>query len=70
VLGNQGLFGSDLEHTLLSTGEHAVGFNRSNLDLQQPVSEIASCIRTNGQFDILVNAIAYTAVDKGEKIAI
>jgi dTDP-4-dehydrorhamnose reductase len=66
VLGNTGLFGSDLEKSLFDAGEEAVGLSRSNLDLDQSVSDLASNISSHGQFDILVNCVAYTAVDKTE----
>jgi dTDP-4-dehydrorhamnose reductase len=66
VIGNTGLFGSDLQKTLLRLGEEAVGSNRSNLNLSKSPSELAQEISSHGQFDILVNAVAYTAVDKAE----
>jgi dTDP-4-dehydrorhamnose reductase len=66
VMGNNGLFGSDLQKTLPCSEEEAIGFNRSNLDLSKSPSELAHEISKHGQFDILVNAVAYTAVDKAE----
>jgi len=66
VMGNNGLFGSDLQKTLPRSEEEAIGFNRSNLDLSKSASELAHEISKHGQFDILVNAVAYTAVDKAE----
>ena len=66
VIGNTGLFGSDLQKTLLSSGEKATGFNRSHLDLSKSTSELAQEISSVGQFDALANCVAYTAVDKAE----
>jgi dTDP-4-dehydrorhamnose reductase len=60
------MLGSDLEQALLSSGLQAIGFNRSNLDLSQSPSELAHEISSLGQFDVLVNCVAYTAVDKAE----
>jgi dTDP-4-dehydrorhamnose reductase len=66
VIGNTGLFGSDLQKTLLSSGEKATGFNRSNLDLSKSPSELAQEIPSHREFDVLVNCVAYTAVDQAE----
>jgi dTDP-4-dehydrorhamnose reductase len=66
VMGNTGLFGSDLQKTLLSSGQETAGFNRSNLDLQQSITDLASSISSQGPIDVFVNAIAYTAVDEAE----
>ena len=66
VIGNTGMLGSDLEHELLITGHKAFGFNRSNLDLSESPSELAQEIASLGQFNMLVNTVAYTAVDKAE----
>ncbi len=43
-----------------------MGFNRSNIDLSKPPSELSQEISSHGEFDVLVNAVAYTAVDKAE----
>ena len=66
VIGNNGMLGSDLEQELLSAGHKVIGLNRSNLDLASSQSELAHQISLQGQFDVLVNAVAYTAVDKAE----
>jgi dTDP-4-dehydrorhamnose reductase len=60
------MLGSDLEQELLSAGHKVIGFNRSNLDLTNSSSELAHQISSQGQFDVLVNCVAYTAVDKAE----
>jgi dTDP-4-dehydrorhamnose reductase len=66
VLGNTGMLGSEFEQKLLESGHSFVGFNRSNLNLDSTPSELSSRISSFGQFDVLVNAIAYTAVDRAE----
>jgi len=72
VIGNTGLLGSDLQKTLLLSGEKVLGFNRTNLDLELSEAEIAAQISSRASRDfgappsILVNAVAYTAVDKAE----
>jgi dTDP-4-dehydrorhamnose reductase len=60
------MLGSDLEQELLGSGHQAIGFNRSNLDLTTSPSELADYFSSQGQFDVLVNCVAYTAVDKAE----
>jgi dTDP-4-dehydrorhamnose reductase len=72
VIGNTGLLGFDLQKTLLLSGEKVVGFNRTNLELELSEAEIAAQIFSLASRDfgapptILVNAVAYTAVDKAE----
>jgi dTDP-4-dehydrorhamnose reductase len=66
VIGNTGMLGSDLEQELLRSGHKAIGFNRSNLYLSKSPSELADYFSSQGQFDVLVNCAAYTAVDKAE----
>jgi dTDP-4-dehydrorhamnose reductase len=60
------MLGSDLEQELLGSGHKAIGFNRSNLYLSKSPSELADYFSSQGQFDVLVNCAAYTAVDKAE----
>jgi dTDP-4-dehydrorhamnose reductase len=60
------MLGSDFEQEILSAGHKVTGFNRSNLDLGKSPSEIAQKISAQGQFDVLLNCVAYTAVDKAE----
>jgi dTDP-4-dehydrorhamnose reductase len=72
VIGNTGLLGSDTQKTLLAAGKKVAGFNRSNLDLELPALDIATQISklTTQEFgenpSVLVNAVAYTAVDNAE----
>jgi dTDP-4-dehydrorhamnose reductase len=63
LVGNNGQVGRELEETLSSLGE-VIGTNRQTLDLTQPT--IISKFIEDVQPDIIVNAAAYTAVDKAE----
>jgi dTDP-4-dehydrorhamnose reductase len=63
VIGDKGLFGSEMVAYLEAKGELISGFNRSNLNLDEFPESLAQQI---GPADVLVNAIGYTAVDKAE----
>ena len=64
VIGDSGMFGSDMKSHLMSTGQKVEGFNRSNIDLELSEELLAS--RLEG-FDVVINAVAYTGVDKAEQ---
>jgi len=64
VIGDLGMFGSDLKAYLKSAGYPVSGFNRSNLDLELNEESLASKLAT---FDVIVNAVAFTAVDQAER---
>ncbi len=64
VVGDTGLFGSDMAQLLEERGEEAVRFNRSNLDLDESSERIARFIVSA---DVIVNAVGYTQVDKSEQ---
>lgn len=63
VFGNRGMLGLELQNRLLSLGHEVAGFNRENFDIETPENEIAQLIEGA---DVVVNAIAYTAVDQAE----
>jgi dTDP-4-dehydrorhamnose reductase len=63
VLGNMGMFGSEMESLLRDAGAQVTGYNRTNLDVGLNQSGLAKLL---GEVDVIVNAIAYTAVDKAE----
>jgi dTDP-4-dehydrorhamnose reductase len=63
VIGDQGMFGAEMLGLLLERGENATGFTRLNLDLESGIDDLA---RKIGSQDVIVNAVAYTAVDKAE----
>jgi dTDP-4-dehydrorhamnose reductase len=64
VIGDTGMFGSELIALLNERGITARGFNRSNLELEKSSIEDLGIIFSG--FDVIVNAVAYTAVDKAE----
>lgn len=63
VIGNLGMFGSEMMSVLENHGHEVMGFNRENLNLDDSVDEISSRLT---DFDAVVNAVAYTAVDRAE----
>ena len=63
LTGITGQVGQELQHTLTSLGE-VVGLSRSQFDLSQPEQIEAQIARIKPE--IIVNAGAYTAVDKAE----
>lgn len=63
VVGSLGMFGSEMLSLLESQGIEAKGFNRGNLNLDQSVESLA--VGLEG-FDTIINAVAFTAVDKAE----
>jgi len=66
VIGDQGMFGAEMFSLLLERGENVNGFNRSNIELDKDVDELARLV---GPQDVIINAVAYTAVDKAESDA-
>ena len=63
VIGSTGMFGSDLLSALSANGIECQGFNRQSLDFEQSAESLAENFK---QFDAVVNAVAFTAVDKAE----
>ncbi len=63
VIGDLGMFGSEMKSVLISSGYEVTGFNRSNIDLGLSEEKLASQLQ---EFDVVINAVAYTAVDKAE----
>jgi dTDP-4-dehydrorhamnose reductase len=63
VIGNRGMFGSEMMLVLADQGRQVLGFNRETLNLDDSIEFIA---RQLEGFDAVVNAVAYTAVDKAE----
>ena len=64
VVGDLGMFGSDMKSHLISAGYEVTGLNRSSFDLELPEELLASRFE---EFDVVINAVAYTAVDKAEE---
>jgi dTDP-4-dehydrorhamnose reductase len=69
VLGSTGLFGFDMTKTLIEAGEKVITLNRSDINLlwnpKQIVENIPHAI--SSPISNIVNAIAYTDVEKAEK---
>jgi len=63
VIGSQGMFGSEMVLFLKSQGQQVQGFSRDNIDLDSSINALAA--KLSG-FDLIINAVAYTAVDKAE----
>ncbi len=63
VIGDKGLFGSEMVAYLEAKGELVSRFNRSNLNLDELPESLSQQI---GLADVIVNAIGFTAVDKAE----
>jgi dTDP-4-dehydrorhamnose reductase len=63
VIGSKGMFGSELLRLLNSRGIGCQGFDRQNIDLEQSAESLAEILK---DFDSVVNAVAFTAVDKAE----
>ena len=63
VIGNRGMLGSEMMLVLAEQGHEVFGFNRENLNLDDSVEGIARVLEG---FDAVLNAVAYTAVDKAE----
>jgi dTDP-4-dehydrorhamnose reductase len=63
VIGIQGMFGSEMVLFLKSQGQQVQGFNRENINLDSSIDVMAA--KLSG-FDVVINAVGYTAVDKAE----
>jgi dTDP-4-dehydrorhamnose reductase len=64
VIGDKGMFGAEMVQLLLERDLEVNGFNRSNLDLDVfTAEELAPQLEG---FQVIINAVAYTAVDKAE----
>jgi dTDP-4-dehydrorhamnose reductase len=63
VIGNRGMLGSEMMLVLADQGHEVLGLNRETLDLADSIESIARQLES---IDAVVNAVAYTAVDKAE----
>jgi dTDP-4-dehydrorhamnose reductase len=63
VIGNRGMFGSEMMAVLADRGHGVLGLNRETLNLDDSIESLARQLES---FDAVVNAVAYTAVDKAE----
>jgi dTDP-4-dehydrorhamnose reductase len=63
VIGDRGMFGTEMVHYLETQNREVAGFSRDSMDLNSPIAQLAT--QLDG-FDVIINAVAYTAVDKAE----
>jgi dTDP-4-dehydrorhamnose reductase len=63
VVGDRGMFGAEMVEFLTSQGREVTGFNRQSIDLDASIDELAKQLQN---FEVIINAVAYTAVDKAE----
>ncbi len=63
VIGDRGMFGAEMVRYLEHQNREVTGFNRDSMDLNSPMAHLSAQI---DGFDVIINAVAYTAVDKAE----
>jgi dTDP-4-dehydrorhamnose reductase len=63
VIGDRGMFGAEMVEFLKSQHKEVAGFNRDSMDLNSTVNQLSTQLEG---YDVIINAVAYTAVDKAE----
>jgi dTDP-4-dehydrorhamnose reductase len=63
VIGDLGMFGAEMVQFLTSHKRQVKGFNRVSMDLNSSVDDLSKQLEG---VDVVINAVAYTAVDKAE----
>lgn len=63
MFGDTGMFGSDMIKTIATHGDSALGLNRSHFEIGSSKGFLSDIV---GRADVIVNAVAYTAVDDAE----
>jgi dTDP-4-dehydrorhamnose reductase len=63
VIGDRGMFGAEMVDFLTSANKDVTGFNRESLDLDASHESLTKQLHG---FEVIINAVAYTAVDKAE----
>jgi len=66
IIGETGQLARALKTCCVEQGLKAIALNRSKLDLTSSYEEITSALQSFGPVDVIINAAAYTAVDKAE----
>ena len=63
VIGDRGMFGAEMVQYLESQKREVTGFNRNSMNLNSTIDQLAA--QLDG-CDVIINAVAYTAVDQAE----
>ena len=63
VIGSRGMFGSEMVMFLASKGLQVQAFTRENIHLDSSIEEITAKLSS---FDVVINSVGYTAVDRAE----
>jgi dTDP-4-dehydrorhamnose reductase len=63
VIGDRGMFGAEMVKFLNSQERKVAGFNRDSMELDASIDDLAKQLQN---FEVIINAVAYTAVDKAE----
>ena len=63
VIGDRGMFGTEMVESLAFQNRQVTGFNRDSMDLNASSDNLAKQLQG---FNVIINAVAYTAVDKAE----
>jgi dTDP-4-dehydrorhamnose reductase len=63
VIGDRGMFGKEMTKFLRYMNHEVTGFNRDSVNLDDSVDAISQAL---DGFSVIINAVAYTAVDKAE----
>jgi dTDP-4-dehydrorhamnose reductase len=63
VVGDRGMFGKEMKGFLKANNQDVTGFNRNSISLDAGLDELATVL---DGFSVVINAVAYTAVDKAE----
>jgi dTDP-4-dehydrorhamnose reductase len=63
VIGDRGMFGKEIKEFLLSNNQDVTGYNRDSINLDDSSELLAQVL---DGFSVIINAVAYTAVDKAE----
>jgi dTDP-4-dehydrorhamnose reductase len=63
VIGDRGMFGKEMTKFLQDSNHEVTGLNRDSVNLDDSVDAISQAL---DGFSVIINAVAYTAVDKAE----
>lgn len=63
VVGDRGMFGAEMVDLLSGLNISATGLNRDSCNLDSSFGSLSKQLES---FDVIINAVAYTAVDKAE----